>query len=79
MEWKHIMDKQPFHGQSIIQIDAPYGGHYAMGMRNYYQTCSWDEFLNYNKESDMPNPDFWWIAAEDFPFPDKKKPQSSPE
>jgi hypothetical protein len=73
MKWNHIMDCQPEHGRSIIQIDPPYAGHYSMGMRDYYQPTTFSELLEYNKIYDWPNPDFWWVYAEDFPFPDKVK------
>lgn len=67
------MDKQPLHGESIIQIDAPYEGHYCMGMRSYDQNCTWEEILQFRKENDLGNPNFWWISAKDFPFPDEDK------
>jgi len=65
------MDKQPKDGESIVQIDRPYGGHYAMGMRDYHQKCSFKEVLDFCKECSLLNPDFWWIASKDFPFPDQ--------
>lgn len=70
MIWNYIMDKQPETGRSIIQIDRPYEGHYSMGMRDYYQHCTWAEVLNYCKQEEIPTPDFWWIYKENFPFPD---------
>lgn len=73
LPWKHIMEEQPDHGESIIQIDFPYMGHYCMGMRDYYQVCTFQELLDFCKESEIPNPNFWWISAKDFPFPDKKE------
>jgi hypothetical protein len=73
LSWNHIMDIQPEHDELIIQIDAPYEGHYSMGMRTYYQKCTWEEMLEYCKHIDIPNPNFWWISAKDFPFPDKKE------
>ncbi len=71
MKWNHIMDSQPDHGRSIVQINAPYEGHYSMGMRNYHQICTWQEFLNFCLNDGIGNPDFWWMYPEDFPFPDK--------
>ena len=71
MEWIHITDRQPLHEQEIVQIDPPYEGHYTMGMRKYYQSCSWDELLGYCSAYSWMVPDFWWIAAENFPFPDR--------
>jgi hypothetical protein len=73
MNWNHIMDKQPENGESIIHIDRPYkDGHYCMGMRNYIQDCSFEEVLKFCKDYEWPKPDFWWISAKDFPFPDKE-------
>ncbi len=69
MKWNHIMDCQPEHGRSIVQIDAPYEGHYCMRMRDYYQRCTWEEILEYCKKEKIPNPNFSWVYAEDFPFP----------
>jgi hypothetical protein len=71
IKWRHIMDEQPEHGRSIVQIDPLYEGHYAMGQWTYYQTCTFKELLDYNKEYCWPNPDYWWVYSEDFPFPDK--------
>jgi hypothetical protein len=65
------MDCQPEHGRQIIQIDSPYMGHYPMGMRDYYQRGTFEDLLKYCLDYDIPNPDFWWMYAEDFPFPDK--------
>jgi len=67
------MDKQPQDGESIIQIDPAYEGHYAMGMRNYVQKCSFDEVVKYYDDGNLGKPDFWWISAKDFPFPDQPK------
>lgn len=71
MKWNYIMHKQPADGEEIIQCDRPYQGHYCMCMRKYVQGCLFKEILEYNKKYDWPDPDFWWISAKDFPFPDK--------
>jgi hypothetical protein len=71
MEWNHIMNKQPEHNESIIQIDYPDDGHYTMGMRKYYQIGSFKEYLDFCNNNDLPNPNFWWISSKDFPFPDQ--------
>jgi hypothetical protein len=74
MNWNHIMDCQPDHDRSIIQCEGPQpDGHYSIGMRYYYQMCTWKEFLDWSKDNDLNNPDFWWIYKEDFPFPNKDK------
>ncbi len=70
MKWNHIMQLQPEHGRSIVQVDPSYFGYRSMGMRNYFQNCSFDELLKYCKDSDLKNPDFWWIYFEDFDCPD---------
>lgn len=72
MKWNHIMDCQPEDGHMIIQCDAPYDGHYNLGMRRYFGSLlSWNLVLLGYKNNDWPLPDFWWVYAEDFPFPDK--------
>ncbi len=73
MKWHHIMDKQPEHNEEIVQCDPPYEGHYCMGMRKYYQNQSFDSFIECCIKTDWPLPDFWWISAKDFPWPDKEK------
>ncbi len=72
MKWHHIMNKQPKDGDSIVQINPPYDGFYGIGMRDYNQKCSFKELMDFNTLYDIPNPDFWWMLSEDFPFPDKK-------
>ena len=72
IKWTHIMDSQPENGSTIIQLDPPYDGHYCMGMRKYYTHMSWDELLKVNDLYGWSNPDFWWMYAKDFPFPDVK-------
>lgn len=63
------MNKQPKDGESIIQIDNPSKGNYSIGMRNYYQKCSFKEYLDFCKQNNLEIPDFWWISYKDFPFP----------
>lgn len=72
MKWKHIMEEQPEHDESIIQIDKPYLGHYSMGMRNYHQLVSFENILKNCEANDWPRPDFWWVRASEFPFPEKR-------
>lgn len=71
LNWIYVMDKQPEHDEVIVRIDAPYEGHYTMGMVKYFQTCSWEEILQFQRDNDLPYYDWWWISAKDFPFPDK--------
>nr|CAB4126344.1 hypothetical protein UFOVP88_15 [uncultured Caudovirales phage] len=72
MKWIHILDRQPAHDEMIVQCDAPYEGHYTMGMRKYDQTCTWEDFMKFRKYYDIPDPDFWWVYAKDFPFPNQE-------
>lgn len=69
MKWNHIMDKQPEHGERIIQIDYPYSDEYCIGIGNYYQKCSFQEVVDYYQKHNLGEPDFWWIHAKDLPFP----------
>jgi hypothetical protein len=72
IKWNHILDLQPEDGRSIIQVDSPYQGHYTMGMRVYNQYGSFQEVLDHAEKYGWPKPDFWWVYAEDFPFPKDK-------
>lgn len=72
INWKHIKDEQPEHDRYIIHVDPPYEGYYTMGMRKYYQPHSFEELLEFCEKMECPFPDYWWVYAEDFPFPDKK-------
>ena len=72
MKWNHIMDCQPEDNRDIIQVDPPYFGHRSMGMRKYEVSCTFEAYLHWCDKNDLPNPDFWWVYAEDFPFPDDK-------
>lgn len=80
MKWIHIRDQQPENGRIIIHLDRPatdmYKGtfkdHYYIGMREHVEYCSWEEVWKWSRDNDLPTPDFWWMYAEDFPFPDRK-------
>lgn len=74
MNWHHIMDKQPAHDEMIVECHLPpQDGHYIMGMRKYYQTCNFVEILDYFKRfGEGPYPDFYWISASEFPFPEPR-------
>lgn len=71
IKWRHIMDEQPKHGESIIQVDASYDGHYPMGMRDFTLYGTWDAYMEEVKRCRIPKPNFWWVPASEFPFPDK--------
>jgi hypothetical protein len=71
LNWQHILDKQPQDGEWIIQIEVPYSGYLSMGMRNFSLKCTFQELLDYYRNNELPMPNFWWISAKDFPFPDK--------
>lgn len=68
MEWKHIRDEQPEDGRNIVQCDPADQGHYCLGMRIYKCDFTWDEYMQYCIKQDW-FPDFWWVYADDFPFP----------
>jgi hypothetical protein len=70
MKWNHILECQPKDRSTIVQIDPPYKGDYAMGMRIYKDLLPWEDYMKWCTENDcMPN--FWWVYAKDFPFPDQ--------
>ena len=73
MNWHHIQDKRPEHGREIIQLDAPYQGHWPMGMRKYEQQCAWEGYCKWREFNDLPLEDWYWVYAEDFPFPERKE------
>ena len=70
MKWNHILENSPEEGESIIQLNPPYLGHSAMGMRTW--DCSkdaWKSCLEYYQLQGTDLPNFWWISVKDFPFP----------
>jgi len=69
--WHHIMDRQPEHGEEIVQLDLSPDGHHFICMRTYNQECSFQELLEAYAEYVWGEPDFFWIYAKDFPLPDK--------
>lgn len=74
LSWKYIMDEQPIHGKMIVQCDRAYeDGHHCMGQRKYDQNCNFQDVLDFCDENFIGRPDFWWIYAKDYPFPDKKE------
>ncbi len=80
MKWNHIMDKQPENETVIIQLDMPqdnqypgeFSKHYTMGMRLYRLYGDWETYMDICKR-DNHYPNFWWIYAKDFPFPEPAK------
>lgn len=68
--WKHILDEQPEHGESIIKIEPSFCGHHTMGMSDYYKIMEFQEYLTWREENDLPKPNYFWILAKDFPFPE---------
>ena len=72
MKWHHIMEKQPENDEDILLCEDPYHGHYFMGMTKYYQKSSFEEYLFEIKKRGYPLPNFWWISAKDFPWPNKE-------
>jgi hypothetical protein len=84
MKWNHIMTCQPEDGRQIVQCDPPFDDfitkfHYPIGMRQYVQRCTFESVLKFCSDNEIPNPDFWWVYAEDFPFPDKKMTKELPD
>lgn len=79
MNWNYIMIKQPKNGDIIIQCDQPIKGiyanqdHYYLGMREYRETISFDVLLKQNQEFGYPNPDYYWILASEFQFPQPER------
>lgn len=71
IKWKHIMKEQPAHGEEIIQTELRLDGGYRIGISEYYQAVPFDEFLSGSRDMGFDPPDFWWISAKDFPFPEK--------
>lgn len=73
LNWNHILDKQPAHREKIIHLDCKFEGKYmTMGIRDYYQSCTFQEILDFHKNHNLEL-DFWWISYKDFPFPKDKE------
>ena len=70
IDWKYIIKEQPEHNRKIVEIHESYEGHYCIGMRDYYQQCPFKDVLDYYELNELPYPNFFWIYAEDFPFPE---------
>ena len=70
MNWHHIMDKQPDHGDQIVYVERPYKGYHMIGVREYWQPYPFQVLLSQYKQLSVSEPDFWWMLASDFPFPD---------
>lgn len=77
MQWNHILDKQPESGSVIIQIEKPFKlydndfkYHYTMGMRQYEMNSSWKDYMQWCENNNC-YPNFWWVYAKDFPFPNQ--------
>lgn len=71
MKWNHITDCQPKDDDLIVHLSPPYKGCFSIGTRNYVQRCTWQEYLDWCKDNNLPTPDFWWIHVKDFPLPFK--------
>lgn len=71
LKWKYIQDEQPEHNEEIIQCNINGEADYTIGIRKYNQNCSWDKVLLFCKHHEKNAPNFWWISAKDFTFPDK--------
>ncbi len=70
IKWHHIMDQQPVNGSSIIQLDPMYEGRYeTIGFRIWDLRMSFQEYIKYNTEKDLPLPNFYWMYYKNFPFP----------
>lgn len=85
MKWHWILDEQPEEGRTIIMVHKPYpcefsgtfGKHYTMGMKKAWDHTGYDGYIEELKAGNYPLPDFWWIYAEEFPFPDVDLSRSS--
>jgi hypothetical protein len=65
------MDGQPEDGEEIVQVNPEYEGHHCMGQRTYSKYCPFDVVVKYYRDNDLGDPNFWWISAKNFPFPDQ--------
>lgn len=72
MKWNYYKDIQPEHGRLVVQVYPNEGnGYRIIGMMKYYQTCSSQDLMKHYEDNDLTESlRFWWVYAEDFPFPD---------
>ena len=76
LKWHSYIDEEPENNRQIIQVYKPEpDGHYCMGMRKYTCHCDHKQYIKLCEEQNAGpvSYDFWWIYAEDFPFPDKEE------
>ncbi len=69
MKWNHIMDSQPENERNIVEVHSFGENDFLIGIRRYNSYCSFETLLKYCLDNDIQNPNFWWMYAEDFPFP----------
>ena len=73
LNWKHIMDEQPSHGEFVVQCYPADDNHIPIGIMNYYSTIDFKGYIASCQEQGIPLPDFYWISAKDFPFPNMNR------
>ncbi len=74
VEMNHEMASHNGQATRIVVCHLqPFEDYYTMGMRKYYQTCSFEEVVNYCTERGYECPDFYWILASEFSFPEPRE------
>lgn len=79
MKWIHVIEQRPERGRKIITISHPFDSngkgdlHYTIGMGAY--DVDWEVLGDYKKhmKSEGWQAQWWWMYAEDFPFPEECK------
>jgi len=71
IRWNHIRDKQPERGRSIVKITQHGKEFYTINIKKYDKSGRFDAYIQHCQELNIPSSFFWWVYAEDFPFPDK--------
>jgi len=68
--WNYIRDKRPEVEKDIIIVYRPDpDGRHTIGVQRSWDFGEWDIFIKYCEKTDYVFPDWYWMYAEDFPFP----------
>lgn len=80
IQWKYIMDSQPVVGKWVIEAFPPsFDETWSFSMKKYIEFCPFKELLDYRRRGEHPDPDYWWIYIEDYPFPKQNNQKKSRE
>jgi len=82
MQWINITQERPVNGSLIVVVHPPEPNNryendmrnrYPMGMQVYKEYIPWHDYVDWVIKHGGDIPNYWWVYADDFPFPDKVK------